>query len=460
MQLDLIQFSELCRKASANSNSGSFIINFIQKIDKYQWEAGTRNILNGESDYFYCSRPSKEFSFTAAGPLISITGGITADYSEASALLERLKKRIISNSGLFKNLTYPFFIGTVKFPSSKRESLWEEFPYSDWFVPEIALFNKNSEYFLIVNALYYRGIERALELRLHDLSAPNETSTTPLPVKANKFHSGPALNDWTNRLKTAFENIAEKRISKIVLARYADLTLEKEAPVPSLLASLEDSYKECYSFCRHRGNSFFFGASPEKLFSVDNNLLETDALAGSFPRGVDHASDLALENELRSDPKNLREHHNVIEFLIERLSGISSGIDFNKFPEIKKLSNIQHLYTPIKAIIKEGISPFTIIGELFPTPAVCGTPRTASERLIEEIEDFERGLYAGTLGWIGLNNSAEFFVGLRSAILKENNLRAFAGCGIVDGSDAETEYSETFLKLKPILSLFNYETVN
>jgi menaquinone-specific isochorismate synthase len=193
---------------------------------------------------------------------------------------------------------------------------------------------------------------------------------------------------------------------------------------------------------------------------LQTQVLLTDALAGSTKRGENEETDFSLQEKLLNDKKNLAEHNAVINFLKEQLLPLSEEIISEDKPVIRKLSNIQHLYTPISARIKKGISVFSILEKIHPTPAVCGIPPQTSKNLISEIENFERGLYAGALGWVGLNDTAEMFVGIRSAVLNENHLRAFAGGGIVEGSNSADEYNETVLKLKPILSLFTNENIS
>ena len=124
-------------------------------------------------------------------------------------------------------------------------------------------------------------------------------------------------------------------------------------------------------------------------------------------------------------------------------------------PVVKKLPNIQHLQTSVTGILKSKDDIFKIVSSLFPTPAVCGIPKDQSLKMIEKTEAFDRGLFSGIIGWFNADNYGEFFVTIRSALVKGNKLYAYAGCGIVDGSDAKEEFEETQLKLKPILSLFN-----
>jgi menaquinone-specific isochorismate synthase len=262
------------------------------------------------------------------------------------------------------------------------------------------------------------------------------------------------------KINYALKNISDKTVDKIVLARYVDLEISDLPLIHNKLKQLEDKNKDCYTFAIKSYKSIFFGSTPEKLFNIHNGVLHTDALAGSSPISDSDSIGLIRQNDLLNDKKNLFEHNAVTNFLKEKLKPLSDDLEIEDNPVVKKLSNIQHLYTPIKAKIKQEVSIFDILEKLYPTPAVCGIPAQRSKELIEEIENFERGLYAGAIGWIGLNNTAEIFVGIRSAILKDKHIRAFAGGGIVDGSDIREEFDETNMKLKPILSLFTNENIS
>ena len=125
----------------------------------------------------------------------------------------------------------------------------------------------------------------------------------------------------------------------------------------------------------------------------------------------------------------------------------------NKIP-LKKLHNIQHLHTVLNSELVEDTNMFEIIEAIYPTAAICGEPRDKALSLIKKIEDYKRGLYSGLIGYFNLNDEGEFVVGIRSALLHENKLFAYAGCGIVEGSDPEKEFQETELKLKVDFVLF------
>ena len=166
-----------------------------------------------------------------------------------------------------------------------------------------------------------------------------------------------------------------------------------------------------------------------------------------------------MENFLLHSEKNLFEQRAVVNFIHNLLNKISDEIIFDDKPIIRKLPNIQHLWTIMRAKLKKDFKLFDIIMKLHPTPAICGDPWKIAKDFILEKEPHDRGLYSGNIGWFNFKGSGEFAVAIRSALLKANNLYAYAGCGIVEGSEAKTEFEESEIKLKPILSLFANEKI-
>ncbi len=457
--LDQQKLDQLVLEGSSRFLDGHFILNFYQEIDEMEFSRIASKILARETDFFYCSLRGEEFLVLASDKLISIYEPGSTGSLNFQQTIDTIKSKTVSNCSHFNLKRKPLFIGSLKFPSQKQETLWEDFNTIEWFLPKIILVKERSRHYIIVNTFHYPEFEKYV---VHSLGQMSDGTSCDQEVDMPQLLSSSEISfdEWSKEIHAALHQIANGTIRKVVLARYADFHLSRKPKLPGLLHELEDNYKECYTFAFRSGSSVFLGSSPERLFNIREGIIETDALAGSFPRGESAELDSILENSLLNDQKNLEEHKSVVEFLTSQLSNVSNKIIGDVKPSVKKFSNIQHLYTPIKAEIKEGISALSVIENLYPTPAVCGIPSLTANQLIENFETFERGLYAGILGWIELDNSAEMFVGIRSAIIKDNFMRAFAGCGIVNGSNSLTEFNETSLKLKPILSLFKNETIN
>lgn len=459
MKLDQQKLDQLIAAGKTKYPAGHFVLNFYQPLDNAEFGRLLDNILIRENDFFYCHQPSESFLFLAADKLVSVYDEHDLSSSKFQTSIEAITNKTVSNRSEFKLRRNPFFVGATKFPSVKNEPMWEEFNKVEWYLPKMFLIKEHFNHYLVINSFYYDGFEKYIAYalnRINDARGNNLETVTPQAFASTEI----SFEEWSKELDSALNEISSGNIKKVVLARYADFQLSQNSSLPTLLHELEENYNECYTFAFRSGGSTFFGSTPEKLFRIHDDVIETDALAGSFPRGETPEMDSSLENNLLNDQKNLEEHRSVVEFLTSRLSEVSDKISNNNHPTVKKFSNIQHLYTPIKAEIRNGVSALSVIDNLYPTPAVCGMPSSTANQVIDNLETFERGLYAGALGWMGIDNSAEIFVGIRSALIKDNFMRAFAGCGIVTGSKSLSEFNETALKLKPILSLFKNETIN
>ena len=136
----------------------------------------------------------------------------------------------------------------------------------------------------------------------------------------------------------------------------------------------------------------------------------------------------------------------------------SNNVHVIEEKQIRKLDNIQHLITRISAELNSDVNIFELIDELFPTPAVCGVPKDKVMQIIKELEHHDRGLYSGLVGIFDFERNCEIAVAIRSALVKENIVTAFAGAGIISDSDAKEEFLEIKLKLDTILSLFSHES--
>lgn len=261
------------------------------------------------------------------------------------------------------------------------------------------------------------------------------------------------INNFKASVLSALSSIAANEIDKVVLAHALDV----KSPIPfQLIPSLNNLRKchpDCYIFSISNGNGKnFIGASPERLISIHNQELVTDALAGSAARGKTAKSDADFANRLLKSEKERREHRVVIDFITQRLTKLGITPQMLPVPQLLQLSNIQHLWTPIRAKVSTNINPLEIVAQLHPTPAVAGVPTKVACQEIRHYEPFDRSLYAAPLGWIDHQGNSEFIVGIRSALTDGNRARLYAGAGIVAGSTPDKELAEIQLKLQALLT--------
>jgi menaquinone-specific isochorismate synthase len=153
------------------------------------------------------------------------------------------------------------------------------------------------------------------------------------------------------------------------------------------------------------------------------------------------------------------EHEFVVTAVREALQPICSKLDIPAEPEVRKYPNVQHLYSPIKGVLKSKTDVLNVLSAMHPTPAVGGFPTEQSLDHIKRLEHFDRGWYAAPVGWICSSGRSEFSVAIRSALLCKNEATLYAGCGIVEGSDPEKEWHETQIKLIPMISALTHEAL-
>ena len=310
-------------------------------------------------------------------------------------------------------------------------------------------------------------MEAALDRRLAEVRdllisyAPSEPGTAdvgsdhagPGPVRVT---GAPAPGDrqaWDQVVGDALDAITEGRVSKVVLARTLDVappnTLD---PIEVLLALWAENPRAHVYLFEPEPGSVLVGAAPETVATVHGRDFHATAVAGSVPRGETPEETSALAMRLLSSDKDLLEHRFAVEDMVERLEDLADEVGSEWEPHVITLSRIQHLETRIRARLPEGCSVLSALEALHPTPAVCGLPRDAALEFIHDEEPFDRGWYAGPVGWFDLDGSGVFAPALRTAVGQNGTWRLFAGAGIVAGSRPESEWVETGIKFEPVLA--------
>ncbi|MBD2233903.1 isochorismate synthase [Phormidium tenue] len=287
-----------------------------------------------------------------------------------------------------------------------------------------------------------RAVERLGTAPWRDPLHPARLPVQPVPEAGQQFRTA---------VDRALGYMTRHPVQKIVLAHALDWVSTEPIQPLAALGRLRQRYPDCHVFSVGQGNGkTFMGASPERLLSLTQGQLITDALAGSAPRGSAPFQDDYLAQGLLHNPKERGEHRLVVEFLARQLRSVGLWPQYQPRPKVRRLSNIQHLHTPMRARVPRHIHPLHIVEALHPTPAVAGVPTREACDQILRFEDFDRGLYAAPLGWVGANGDSEFIVGIRSALVADTWVRLYAGAGIVAGSNPDREWAEIKLKLRAL----------
>ncbi|MEM1172614.1 MAG: isochorismate synthase [Cyanobacteria bacterium P01_H01_bin.35] len=338
-------------------------------------------------------------------------------------------------------------------------SINHHFPSATIFLPRWQITQTNNHNILVINtaittSINIENLSQKIWHKFQQITQIKNThlSTLTKPYKKLRKINVNHLQEFKKSVASALDLINSNSLRKIVLAHAIDIYSQTNFNLIKSLNNLRLIYPDCYVISTSNGKAQnFICASPERLISINNNQLVTDALAGSAPRGKTPNQDAKLANNLLCSEKDLREHQFVIDFIIKRLQYLGLKPNYSSQPHLLQLSNIQHLWTPITAEISQNIHLLEILSELHPTPAVAGFPRDIALEQIQNFETFDRSLYAAPIGWIDRQGNGEFAVGIRSALIDGNHARLYAGAGIVTGSEPDKELAEVQLKLQTLL---------
>ena len=285
---------------------------------------------------------------------------------------------------------------------------------------------------------------------------------------------------WRGLVADAVARIGDGVLGKVVLARQVDVTANRPFVTSDVLSRLLALYPTCMVF-RIGG---FLGASPELLIERRGAHVASHPLAGTIGRSGDLATDEALIAGLLASPKERREHGYVIEGLRRTLGPVCDGLDVPGKPTVLELRNVSHLATRLSGVLSavpggpggngshpghaggqsvpSGDEPehpglrvpsaLQLVARVHPTAAVGGTPTDEAVAYIGEVEGFDRGQYAGPVGWMDARGDGSWAIGLRSADIDGDHASVYAGAGVVAGSRPRAELEETQLKLQALLA--------
>ncbi|MDC3418285.1 isochorismate synthase [Aquibacillus salsiterrae] len=359
--------------------------------------------------------------------------------------------------------TGPIVFGGFSFDPKKRKTdLWEHYADSMFRVPSFLLTNYNGFSYLTVNVLV-RPEDHAGQLH-HDFmnkkSLLFKGNSDMLNRNNTKILSKHEVNpdSWKKLVSKATNEIKVGYASKIVLAREMNVTFDSPVNIGAILRDLMRIQTNSYIFAFENGQDCFLGASPERLVKVDHQQLLSTCLAGTAPRGKTNEEDKQIGRQLLNDTKNREEHDFVVKMIKDAVLEYCEQIEVPEQPVLYPLKNLQHLYTPVKAKLKNDFTLFQVVKKLHPTPALGGFPQGKSLEFIRNYEELDRGWYGAPIGWVDAYQNGEFAVAIRSALIKQKTKATlFAGCGVVKESDPQSEYEETNIKFAPMLSVLGGE---
>jgi salicylate biosynthesis isochorismate synthase/menaquinone-specific isochorismate synthase len=342
-------------------------------------------------------------------------------------------------------------------PQGGRAPQWENFPSASLHVPELALARRGGDVRLTVAAQATpddtaEGLLARIEQRLAELRADVPLPLLdPAPTGRYRVVSAMPPEHYEGAVARAVERIRAGELEKVVLAREVQVHAPRGHDPGAVLGALREGFPECYVYAVGRGDATFLGATPELLVRRDGERASTVALAGSTRRSADPAVDDHLGEALLRSDKDREEQAIVTRRIAYALRPHSVWVTHAPEPVLVRIANIQHLATPIRAQLSQPVGAMALASVLHPTPAVGGEPFAVAEPLIPQLEGFDRGWYAGPVGWTDANGDGELCVALRCALLRGPVAHCYAGVGVVRDSEPAAELAETEVKLQALL---------
>ncbi|WP_338601539.1 anthranilate synthase component I [Sulfolobus tengchongensis] len=310
----------------------------------------------------------------------------------------------------------------------------EEWPYAEFFIPDNIIVYDHNEGKVYVDA---------------DLSSIGGCKDIG-DFKVSFYDESLNKNNYEKIVSESLEYIRSGYIFQVVLSRFYRY-LFKGDPL-KMYYNLRRINPSPYMFYLKFDERYLIGSSPELLFRVQDNIVETYPIAGTRPRGSDQEEDLKLELELLNSEKDKAEHLMLVDLARNDLGKVCvpGTVRVPELMFIEKYSHVQHIVSKVVGTLKKKYNGLNVLSATFPAGTVSGAPKPMAMNIIETLEEYKRGPYAGAVGFISADGDAEFAIAIRTAFLNKDLLRIHAGAGIVYDSNPESEYFETEHKLKAL----------
>ncbi len=447
-------FLEQCRSAAARAGRAK-LVSISIAVDALDPLAVLESIFEPGEPHFYAERPDIGSAIAGAETAAAFESTGPGRFEAVQRWIDAMLQDTIGVGDVSAPFGGPHFFTGFAFADEVEAG--EPFAAARVFVPRWQVARAGAVTTAVANFLVPPDADlNALAERVwraHRKFGGFRYRETPLTEpSAEAIFQVREAGDYRAVVAKAVARIDAGEFTKIVLARAQEFASDQPLHPLRVLNGLRQRFPDCYAFslANGRGQSFI-GASPERLVRVSKGVLETEALAGSIRRGAGASEDAALAGTLLRSEKDRREHQHVLAAITARLEHLGLAPEYAAEPGLRRLANVQHLHTPIRATLPKNVRLLAVLAALHPTPAVGGSPLAAVLPAIRGLESFPRGLYAGAIGWSNARGGGEFFVGLRSALVDGGTARVYAGAGIVAGSTPEKEFAETELKFKAML---------
>jgi len=406
----------------------------VPRIDPFTWLRAQK-----EMERMYWRGRHADDRVAMCGVARVLSGDARPDFEELAREVDQFLERPGAEPKLF---------GGMKFDLDRaQEEEWFGFPNWRFVLPRFELHRRGERNLFCCNVVLPEDFSTvdSLMQQIDELAFPDdlEPATVPTPLKRV---DNPGFDQWKSQVGWALDAFDRDVMQKVVLARRVDLEFDETPDPVQLLNLLQDGTPNCFHFLFESELGAFLGATPERLFFRRGREVFSEAVAGTRPRGETTDDDEAYRSSLLGSEKDQREHAFVREYIKEVLEAVCHSVAVEAEATEMKLAAGRHLHSRLSGTLKSEVSDFDLLSRLHPTPAVGGSPSSLALEAIDSLEDFDRGWYAGPIGWVG-RDSAEFAVALRCGVIHRNMLSLFSGAGLVKGSEPGSEWLEIEQKI-------------
>lgn len=341
------------------------------------------------------------------------------------------------------------FSGNFYDKSKHKDSNWSDFGEGFFIMPRLELVSTEDGTQLILNIIPKKDKKRlqAIGSELESMITEVKSVNYTLPDLIERINL-PGRAVWQKEVENVLGEIDKKTFEKVVLARKCSLTFSESLDPSAITKMLKENSPVCFQFCfQTKAGGAFAGATPEMLYGRQGRTIKCEALAGTRQRGNDVENDQNLSGALLNSDKERREQKFVGDYIYNIFERLCESVSSENEVRVLKLNHLQHLVSDFEGVLKKSVGDSDLLASLHPTPAVGGYPKEKALAYLAEHELFDRGWYAGPVGWIS-NSAAEFVVAIRSGLILKNRLELYSGAGIVKGSIPENEWKEIENKIK------------
>ena len=322
------------------------------------------------------------------------------------------------------------------------------------FTDEVIVFDHDEKILKIIICLkrddnYGYGVERLN--KLVSAITSRQSPVTSHQMTARNLKSNMTKSKFTNMVKRAKEYIREGDIFQANLSQRFEA--EFEGDPWEFYKRLNEINPSPFGGYINFDDMSIVSASPERLIKINGKYIETRPIAGTRPRGKSSQNDIALSKELLLNEKERAEHIMLVDLERNDLGRVCKygTVKVDELMILESYSHVWHIVSKVVGELKDDVKFIDILRACFPGGTITGCPKVRCMEIIEELEPVRRGIYTGSMGYIGYDGRIDLNIIIRSALVKNGKIYFYAGAGIVADSNPEKEYEETLFKAEAIM---------